>query len=153
MLMACHVHPSVLGIPYVYSQAAIMYTQQDPVSYISSWFDKEKYMLTYGSNILSVNGSNLWVKSPCQKLLPPIERRMPGRLSIKRKRHVYEHKDKFSQVSSKGRTIPCKNYQQKGHNKVSCKNPKVIPNPKPIKKLGRPMLEHNLTHWKRGERG
>nr|KAJ0218982.1 hypothetical protein LSAT_V11C300149490 [Lactuca sativa] len=33
---------AVSGIPCVHAQATIMYTQQDPVSYISSWFSKEK---------------------------------------------------------------------------------------------------------------
>ncbi|CAI9263431.1 unnamed protein product [Lactuca saligna] len=68
---------AVSRIPCVHAQAAIIYTQQDPASYISSWFSKEKYMLTYGSNILPVNGSNMWVESPYPKPLPPIERRMP----------------------------------------------------------------------------
>nr|KAJ0195924.1 hypothetical protein LSAT_V11C700353890 [Lactuca sativa] len=88
-LKTWYVHPSgaVSGIPCVHAQAAIMYTQQDPMSYISSWFSKEKYMLTYGCNILPINGSNMWVKSPYPKPLPPIERRIPGRLVIKRKRH------------------------------------------------------------------
>ncbi|CAI9299450.1 unnamed protein product [Lactuca saligna] len=141
---------AISGIPCVHAQAAIMYTQQDPVSYISSWFSKEKYMLTYGCNILPVNGSNMWVEAPYPKPLPPIERRMPGRPAIKRKRHVSEHEDKFSQVSSKGITVQCTNCQQKGHNKVSCKNLKVIPEPKPKKKMGRPKLDPNLIHWRRG---
>lgn len=72
---------------------------------------------------------------------------MPGRPSIKRKRHVFEHEDKFSQVSSKGRTVQCMNCLQKGHNKVSCKNPTVTYGPKPKKKMGRPRLDPELTHW------
>ncbi|KAL4567626.1 hypothetical protein LXL04_023215 [Taraxacum kok-saghyz] len=40
-----------------------------------------------------------------------------------------------------------------GHNRVSCKNPQVIPDPKPKKKMGRPKLNPELNHWSRGTRG
>ncbi|KAL4581903.1 hypothetical protein LXL04_006437 [Taraxacum kok-saghyz] len=40
-----------------------------------------------------------------------------------------------------------------GQNRVSCKNPQVIPDPKPKKKMGRPKLNPELNHWSRGTRG
>ncbi|CAI9268448.1 unnamed protein product [Lactuca saligna] len=82
---------------------------------------------------------------------------MPGRPTMKRKRNVSERDDKFSQVSSNGGTIQCQNCQQKGHNKKTCKNPHVEPDPKPNKKIGRPRLDPSLTQWTRrgrwGRRG
>ncbi|KAI3720870.1 hypothetical protein L2E82_31868 [Cichorium intybus] len=143
----------VSGIPCVHAQAAILYTQQDPVEFISSWFSKDKFIASYASNIQPVNGSNLWVETPYTKPLPPLEKRMPGRPSIKRKRHVSEYEDKYSQVSGKGRTVQCTNCLQKGHNKLSCKNPKVIPDPKPKKKMGRPRLDPDLNHWTKSGKG
>ncbi|XP_052620937.1 uncharacterized protein LOC128126840 [Lactuca sativa] len=98
------------GIPCVHAQATIIYTQQDPARFISTWFVKDKFLATYESNILHVNGSNMWEPTPYTKPLPPTERRMPGRPCMKRKRHVSEHQDRFSQVSSNGRTVQCQNY-------------------------------------------
>ncbi|KAL4592185.1 hypothetical protein LXL04_005172 [Taraxacum kok-saghyz] len=145
------------GIPCVHAQVAILYTNQDPVQFISSWFSKGIYMATYQSNILPVNGTNLWEETEHPKPLPPLARRMPGRPSVKRKRHVSENQDKYSQVSSKGRgrTVTCNNCLQKGHNRASCKNEKVVPAAKPKKKIGRPRLEPDLLNWtgRRGRRG
>nr|KAJ0205778.1 hypothetical protein LSAT_V11C500284100 [Lactuca sativa] len=126
---------------------AILYTNQDPKEFISTWFSKSNYMATYQSNILPVTGSNLWEETGYTKPLPPTARRMPGRPSVKRRRHASEHEDKYPQVSNKGRT---------GHNKASCKNPKVVPTPKPKNKMGRPKLDPDLTNWtgsRRGDRG
>ncbi|CAI9266679.1 unnamed protein product [Lactuca saligna] len=52
----------------------------------------------------------------------PTVRRMSGRPNVKRRRHDYEHEDKYHQVSYKGRTVHCKNGLQRGHNKTACKN-------------------------------
>ncbi|CAI9280085.1 unnamed protein product [Lactuca saligna] len=146
----------IAGIPCVHAQVAILYTNQDPKEFISTWFNKSNYMATYQSNILPINGSNLWEETGYTKPLPPTARRMPGRPNVKRRRHVSEHEDKYPQVSNKGRTVQCKNYLQRGHNKASCKNPKVVPEPKPKKKIGRPKLDPDLTNWigsRRGDRG
>ena len=91
----------------------------------------------------------MWPKCSQARPLPPIARRMPGRPSIKRKRHVTESQDKHH-VTGKGRTVQCKNCLQRGHNKVSCKNPTVIPEPQPKKKMGRPRVEPDIYHWTRG---
>nr|KAJ0216046.1 hypothetical protein LSAT_V11C300137180 [Lactuca sativa] len=123
-------------IPCVYAQATIIYTQQDLARFISTWFGKDKFLATYESNILPINGSNMWEPN----LTPNHYHLMPGRPCIKRKKHVSEHQDSFSQVSSKGRTVQCHNCMQMGHNKLSCKNPSVKPTPKPKKKIGRPRL-------------
>ncbi|CAI9295736.1 unnamed protein product [Lactuca saligna] len=81
-------------VPCVHAQVATLYTNQDPVNFISSWFNKNNYKATYDQNIVLVNGSNLWEETSYNKPLPPIERRMPGRPSVKRRRHVSENQDK-----------------------------------------------------------
>ncbi|CAH1451872.1 unnamed protein product [Lactuca virosa] len=68
----------IAGIPCVHAQVAILYTNQDPKEFISTWFSKSNYMATYQSNILPVNGSNLWEETGYTKPLPPTARRMPG---------------------------------------------------------------------------
>ncbi|CAH1441997.1 unnamed protein product [Lactuca virosa] len=44
------------GIPCVHAQVAILYTNQDPLNFISSWFSKNNYKATYDQNIHPVNG-------------------------------------------------------------------------------------------------
>nr|KAJ0210021.1 hypothetical protein LSAT_V11C400214720 [Lactuca sativa] len=146
-LCACRLW-ELAGIPCVHAQVAILYTNQDPINFISNWFSKNNYKATYDQNIHPVNGSILWEETSYTKPLSPIERRMLGRPSVKRRRH--------SQVSRKGRTVQCKNCLQRGHNKTSCKNPIVVPEPQPKKKIGRPRLEPDLLNWsgtKTGSRG
>nr|KAJ0198102.1 hypothetical protein LSAT_V11C700368950 [Lactuca sativa] len=85
-------------------------------TFISTWLGKDKFLAPYESNILPVNGSNMWESTPYTKPLPPIVRRMLGRPCMKIKRHVSEHQDRFSQVSSKGRIVQCQDCMQMGHN-------------------------------------
>ncbi|KAL4576945.1 hypothetical protein LXL04_013046 [Taraxacum kok-saghyz] len=80
---------------------------------------------------------------------PPIARRMPGRPSIKRRRHVSEVGDRHFQVG-RARTTKCTNNQEKGHNKVSCKKPFVSLESKPKKNMGRPRMDPDVSHWTRG---
>ncbi|CAI9265584.1 unnamed protein product [Lactuca saligna] len=53
-------------------------------------------------------------------------------------------------VTGIGRTVQSKNCLQRGHNKASCKNPKVTLEPKPKKKMGIPRLDPDISHWTRG---
>ncbi|CAI9303766.1 unnamed protein product [Lactuca saligna] len=122
---------------------------------IKSWHAVPSGVNEY-ENIHPVNGSILWEETSYTKPFPPIERRIPGRPSVKRRRHVSENQDNYSQVSSKGRTVQCKNCLQRGHNKTSCKNPIVALEPQPKKKMDRPKLEPDLVNWsgtKTGSRG
>nr|KAJ0222699.1 hypothetical protein LSAT_V11C200087050 [Lactuca sativa] len=148
----------ISGIPCVHAQCAILFTGQDLVHFISEWFNVDRFKAIYANNILPVNGRNLWPRTSYIKPLLPLARRMPGRPTLKRKRHATESQDKYSQnkmkVTGIGRTIQCKNCLQRGHNKASYKNPKVTPEPKPKKKMGRPRLDPDISHWTRcGVRG
>ncbi|CAI9265615.1 unnamed protein product [Lactuca saligna] len=144
----------ISGIPCVHAQCAILFTGQDPVHFISEWFNVDRFKAIYANNILHVNGRNLWPRTSYIKPLPPLARRMLGRPTLKRKRHVTESQDKYSQnkmkVTGIGRTVQCKNCLQRGHNKASYKNHKVTPEPKPKKKMGRPRLDPDISHWTRG---
>ncbi|CAI9260760.1 unnamed protein product [Lactuca saligna] len=131
------------GLPCVHACAAINHTHQNLLDYVSDWFKKEKYHLAYSTSIVPLNGSNLWVKTPYDKLLPPKEHRMPGRPSVKRKRDQTEKKTKYSTVSGKGKIKKCHNCLQEGHNARTCKNEKVVPPPKEKKPPGRPKKPHS----------
>nr|KAJ0216132.1 hypothetical protein LSAT_V11C300148440 [Lactuca sativa] len=145
-----YIHPSGLN---AYEERNNFHSYIDPTRFISTWFGKDKVLATYESNILPANGSNMYKPKPYTKPLPHVERGMPGRPCMKRKRHVLEHEDRFSQVSCKGRIFQCQNCIQRGHNKLSCKNPSFHPTPKSRKKIGRPWLNPELTNCKIGGRG
>lgn len=142
------------GIPCVHAIAAINYIRETPEGYINDYFSKEKFLACYETNILPVNGSNLWLETGYTKPLPPLARKMPGRPATKRRRHASEKESKFSSYKTKNacekdgkfpstrvrmaRTVKCTNCLEYGHNKKGCKNetkPRAAPEPR---KIGRP---------------
>nr|KAJ0213062.1 hypothetical protein LSAT_V11C400179330 [Lactuca sativa] len=80
----------ISGIPCVHACVTMNHTQQQPETLISSWFSKEKFAETYKGNMMSLNGSKMWAKTPFAKPLPPSSRRMPERPKTKRRKHVTE---------------------------------------------------------------
>ncbi|CAH1442256.1 unnamed protein product [Lactuca virosa] len=91
------------------------------------------------SNIIPVNGSNLWEQTPFQKPLPPIARRMTGRPATKRRRHSSEKETKFATARVKvSRTVRCGNCSEFGHNKQSCTSETRPRVPHTPQKIGRP---------------
>lgn len=137
---------------------AINKLQRDPKDYVSHWFKKEKFKAAYQFHISPVLSSNYWVTSPFPKPLPPKVRRMPGRPTIKRKRHPSEKEGKFSRgkfpsIGGRGRSMTCKNCGEKGHNQRSCdKEPVPLP-PKVKKPRGRPRLNLGIPCSARGGSG
>lgn len=130
----------ISGIPCVRGQAAINYTHMNPTDFLSIWFQKEKFMAAYTTNISPVNGSNLWAPTDYIKPLTPLTRRMTGRPKTKRRRHVSEVNDsKFPTVRARVcRTVRCSKCLQFGHNLKSCKNERVMKEYVPPRKPGRP---------------
>ncbi|KAL4566065.1 hypothetical protein LXL04_030175 [Taraxacum kok-saghyz] len=133
------------GVPCVHAIAAMYFDQQNPEDFINPVFSIEKFKSSYDTFIQPMNGSNLWHTTPYEKPLPPISRRMPGRPTVNKKRHASENDNRRPGK----RTVWCKNCQQFGHNKKSCKNPSKEPDPKPKKKIGRPTVEKTARTSKR----
>nr|KAJ0198923.1 hypothetical protein LSAT_V11C600306500 [Lactuca sativa] len=143
----------ISGIPCVRGQAAINYTHMNPTDFLSIWFQKEKFMAAYTTNISPVNGSNLWAPTDYIKPLPPLTRRMPGRPKTKRRRHVSEVNDsKFPTVRARVcRTVRSSKCLQFRHNLKSCKNERVMKEYVPPRKPGRPRRGGNGITNKDGE--
>ncbi|GKG34683.1 hypothetical protein Tco_0437379, partial [Tanacetum coccineum] len=59
----------------------------------------------------------MWKRTDNHPPLPPIMRKMPGRL---RKERIKAPSENNSQVSRVGRVMRCSNCQGIGHNKASC---------------------------------
>ena len=144
------------GIPCVHASASLNYSHIDPQDYVSTWFSKDNFISAYTKTINPMNGSKMWPKTSYEKPLPPKERRMPGRPTIKRKRHETENKAKYPTVSKKGRAKTCGNCLQFGHNARTCKNEKQVPPPKSKRPTGRPRnddFDDRNTGGRKGGRG
>ncbi|KAJ9539891.1 hypothetical protein OSB04_026397 [Centaurea solstitialis] len=103
------------GIPCILAIAALAFLNKDPEIYVNNWLKKDMLKEAYKYPIKPLNGSSLWPKTDDIKPLPPKERRMPSRPTIKRKRDACEKEIKHSKVRI-GRKMTCQNCQEKGHN-------------------------------------
>ncbi|KAD5508225.1 hypothetical protein E3N88_15928 [Mikania micrantha] len=123
-------------IPCVHAVAALIFINKDPETYVSNWFKKDMFNEAYKHSIKPLKGSMYWPKTDDIKPLPPKERRMPGRPTVKRKRDPSEKVKKNSNVGFR-RKMTCQNCQGIGHNIKSCKNEKRDPQPKETRPKGR----------------
>nr|KAJ0212398.1 hypothetical protein LSAT_V11C400194960 [Lactuca sativa] len=140
----------ISGIPCVHAQCAILFTGQDPVHFISEWFNVDRFKAIYANNILPVNGRNLWPRTSYIKPLSPLARRMPGRPTLKRKMHVTESQDKYSQNKMKEGQSNAKVVFKGVITRHPVRIPRSHQNPNPRKKMGRPRLDPDISHWTRG---
>lgn len=135
------------GYPCLYAYATFYSLHTSPESNVSFYFENSKFVEAYKDNIKPLNGSNMWEVTSYTKPLPPNDRKMRGRPSVKRKRHVSEKNDKYPT----GRVLTCKNCFETGHNIRSCKNPKQsVPPQKKKKKKDRPRTVDESERRSRG---
>ncbi|KAK1411577.1 hypothetical protein QVD17_38128 [Tagetes erecta] len=116
--------------------AALVFIKKDPKAYVSDWFKKDMFKEAYKHAIAPLKGSVHWPKTDDIIPLPPKERRMPGRPTVKRKRDPSEKEKKNKKVGI-GRKIRCHNCLENGHNIRSCTKEKKDPQPKEARKKGR----------------
>ncbi|KAD2805173.1 hypothetical protein E3N88_38550 [Mikania micrantha] len=119
-----------------YAVAVFGFINKDPDAYVSNWFKKDMFNKTYKHGITPLKGSIHWPKTNDIKPLPPQEKRMPGRPTVKRKRDLSE-KEKKNKTVGIGRKMICQNCHENGHNKRSCQKEKKDPQPKEPKRKGR----------------
>ncbi|KAL5727700.1 hypothetical protein ACHQM5_000865 [Ranunculus cassubicifolius] len=115
------------GMPCRHSVAAILYMQDNPDMYVSKWFKVETYKKSYGFFLQPLNGEKLWSKQSGMHILPPIDKRMPGRPKKNRRKDPNEESKKSkansTEISRKGRVMHCTRCTLPGHNAKSCKVP------------------------------
>ncbi|XP_076896786.1 uncharacterized protein LOC143570381 [Bidens hawaiensis] len=124
------------GIPCVHTVATLAFINKELETYVSNSFKKDKFKEAYKHSIKPLKGSLYWPKTDDIKPLPPKERRMPGRLTVKWKRDPSEKVKKSSKVGVK-RHMTCQNCQEIGHNIRSCTKEKRNPQPKKTRQKGR----------------
>nr|GEX12716.1 zinc finger, PMZ-type [Tanacetum cinerariifolium] len=106
------------GVPCVHAVAGYMHLNQDLDTGVSFWYSQEAWCNTYQFSIQT--GSRYWKRTNIAPSLPPLIKRMPGRLQKQRIKSPTE--DNSTQCSRVGRQMTCSNCWKKGHNKASCKN-------------------------------
>nr|XP_017251959.1 PREDICTED: uncharacterized protein LOC108222565 [Daucus carota subsp. sativus] len=140
------------GIPCVHAISAIYYGNGNPDDYVDAAYKKETYWKTYTNYMQPLEGSDMWPKSKLVPVLPPMQRRMPGRPKKARRKEMHEDNAKGTslkangavQVSKKGVQMTCSNCGEIGHNKKTCKNSpkkKTLEVEKPKNKGGRPKVQ------------
>nr|XP_043630529.1 uncharacterized protein LOC122601860 [Erigeron canadensis] len=129
------------GIPCPHSVAMLFYIRKAPENYVSSWYKIRTFQSTYSYCINPMSGIRDWPKVDRPHPLPPMERRMPSRPKITRRKDAIENADKGNRASGKprrtGLVMTCSNCLEDGHNIRSCQNATKVPPPKEFKKAGR----------------
>ncbi|KAJ9539417.1 hypothetical protein OSB04_032150 [Centaurea solstitialis] len=124
----------VSGIPCPHSVAAIYHLHKNVDDFLSDNLKKTKFMAAYMYSIRPVGGELFGPKTNNPPPLPPMERRMPGRPSVKRKRSTTESSNAVRSTRSR----KCQKCQQLGHYQSTCKNDAVQAPAKGTAKKGRP---------------
>lgn len=67
------------GIPCVHAISAIYYENGNPDDFVHAYYQKDTNRQICSGYLQSMEGSNIWPESIIQHVLPPLERRLPGR--------------------------------------------------------------------------
>ncbi|KAI3458545.1 hypothetical protein Pfo_015208 [Paulownia fortunei] len=110
------------GIPCLHACAAIMHDRRRVEEFVHRYYWKETYMKSYEHMIYPIPYRLNWDEVDCELFNPPKFRKAPGRPKKTRKRAPDEPKN-TSSIRRLGKRIKCSNYDEFGHNKLSCKNP------------------------------
>ncbi|WVY99898.1 hypothetical protein V8G54_025968 [Vigna mungo] len=95
------------------SLAAMKFLNLDPKNYVPIWFRRSTYEEAYASIIFPVNGHLLWERTPYVDVLPPFNRKLPGRPKKKRRRDE-------TQMTKGGHCKKCSICRQVGHKRNKC---------------------------------
>nr|GEX59879.1 hypothetical protein [Tanacetum cinerariifolium] len=112
------------GVPCLHSITTMYFINTNLDDYVSESFNVSTYKSIYAFNILPVGSMNMWRKIKHVPCKPPLERRMPGRPPVNRKKDKSEMNN-HKHVTRPPRLMTCKNYGETGHNKKGCEKPKV----------------------------
>ncbi|PPD97316.1 hypothetical protein GOBAR_DD05661 [Gossypium barbadense] len=115
----------ISGIPCSHACAVMYHLGLQPDEYLLEYYHIDTYKKAYSFPIQLINGPYDWEKIGIQPMLPPIERKMPGRPKKNRRMAKDELKKlKPGRLSRKGLLMTCTQCGQHGHNKRSCTNSK-----------------------------
>jgi hypothetical protein len=109
------------GIPCSHSITAIYFNKDEPERYVSKWLMTGTNKRIYKHSLQPLNGERMWPRTDLKPMLPPPDRRMPGRPKTTRRKDIHEETKTRSEVTRVGRTMKCSECNSIGHNKSGCK--------------------------------
>ncbi|CAI9262730.1 unnamed protein product [Lactuca saligna] len=107
------------GYGCAHSVASISFLNRDVEAYVDNMFSTTTFRKAYNYRIAPMNSSDMWLETNYTPPLPPINRRMPGRPTTKRKKSTTEN-TRTHRVSKAGKKIICSIFKEIGHNKATC---------------------------------
>nr|KAJ0204339.1 hypothetical protein LSAT_V11C500277040 [Lactuca sativa] len=107
------------GFGCAHSVASISFLNRDVKAYEDNIFSTTTFKKAYNYKIAPMNNSDMWPETNYTPPLPPINRRMPGRPTTKRKKSTTENTGTH-RVSKAGKKIACSICKEIGHNKATC---------------------------------
>nr|KAJ0213759.1 hypothetical protein LSAT_V11C400190290 [Lactuca sativa] len=107
------------GYGCAHSVASISFLNRDVEAYVDNMFSTTTFRKAYNYRIAPMNSSDMWPETNYTPPLPPINRRMPGRPTTKRKKSTTENTGTHK-VSKAGKKIRCSICKEIGHNKATC---------------------------------
>ncbi|XP_017410575.1 uncharacterized protein LOC108322825 [Vigna angularis] len=110
----------IAGIPCYHAIAAIRFLDLDPEQYVPIWFRRSTYDETYASIIFPVNGHLLWERTSCPDILPPFQRKLPGRPKKNKRLESWELRKDETQMTKGGHRKKCSICRLVGHNRNQC---------------------------------
>jgi len=111
------------GLPCCHAISCMKYKNYKIVDYVPLIFKKEQYAACYSNIIFLVNGQDLWMRTNCIDLQPPLVKRQPGRPKKKRRLDASELMRDNSQMKRASYGIKCSRCKQTRHNKSTCPLP------------------------------
>ncbi|KAG8499394.1 hypothetical protein CXB51_005973 [Gossypium anomalum] len=135
----------ISGIPCSHACAAMYHLRLQPDEYLHEYYHIDTYKKAYSFPMQPINGLHDCEKTGIQPVLPPIERKMPGRPKKNRRMAKDEPKKlKPGHLSRKGLLMTCTHCGQHGHNKRSCTNSKQQ-DAQPPKQKGKYSIKRSTT--------
>ncbi|CAI9303910.1 unnamed protein product [Lactuca saligna] len=99
--------------------ASISFLNRDVEAYVDNMFSTTTFGKAYNYIITPMNSSDMWPETNYTPPLPPINRRMPGRPTTKRKKSTTKNTGTH-RVSKTRKKIRCSICKEIGHNKATC---------------------------------
>jgi hypothetical protein len=111
------------GIPCSHACAAIYMLKEKSEEYVDEYLKMGKYMLAYADRVYGMEGPQTWpADDECDPILPPNNRKAPGRPKVSRKKATDEPPNPYKLTRS-GYVVKCANCGGLGHNYKGCHLP------------------------------
>ncbi|KAK8604215.1 hypothetical protein V6N13_099164 [Hibiscus sabdariffa] len=112
----------LIGIPCHHAISAIFFLDQRPDAFVDACYKTITQQAIYSHMIELVRGPDQWTPdTTCLPILPPVQKRPPGRPQKNRKKEADEKNDHSRKVGKKGLRMNCSKCGQSGHNVRTCK--------------------------------